>query len=482
MRYFVESYGCTMNFGEGRSLSEDMASLGHQPVDSADEADIVVLNTCTVVETTEKRMLARISELKRQGKEVIVTGCMAKVQPKRISIRLPDSPIVPFEEYDRFPDIVRERYGCAGAPVHVATGTDAILPIAQGCLGRCSYCITKFARGDLRSYPAEDLLRRFDGFLAGGAREILITAQDTSSYGHDTGTDVVALLGSMLGREGDYRIRLGMTNPDSLAKVADGLVRLMDDDRLYRFVHIPVQSGSDSVLRGMRRRYTVEGFLELVDTLRSAVPDISIATDLICGFPGETDEDHRKSVDLIRELRADTVNITRFSSRPGTDAASMEQVHGRVSAERSAELTKVKNETELDVNRSMVGRSYRASWTSRSPTAGPRTSWDVWQTELYAEHLTALTQSRGVVVNHAGLWSQRLRFEPGRDYHHLLEPRKSSTGSRYLSSTKLPPFIMASNTGSSLGSNPLSFIMTHTASKTALSNGFSLFLSIHPRM
>ena len=360
MRYFVESYGCTMNFGEGRSLSEDMASLGHQPVDSADEADIVVLNTCTVVETTEKRMLARISELKRQGKEVIVTGCMAKVQPKRISIRLPDSPIVPFEEYDRFPDIVRERYGCAGAPVHVATGTDAILPIAQGCLGRCSYCITKFARGDLRSYPAEDLLRRFDGFLAGGAREILITAQDTSSYGHDTGTDVVALLGSMLEREGDYRIRLGMTNPDSLAKVADGLVRLMDDDRLYRFVHIPVQSGSDSVLRGMRRRYTVEGFLELVDTLRSAVPDISIATDLICGFPGETDEDHHKSVDLIRELRADTVNITRFSSRPGTDAASMEQVHGRVSAERSAELTKVKNETELDVNGSMVGRLYRA--------------------------------------------------------------------------------------------------------------------------
>ena len=103
-------------------------------------------------------------------------------------------------------------------------------------------------------------------------------------------------------------------------------------------------------------------------------------------------------------------------------------------------------------------------------------------TPAMAEHLTALTQSRGVVVNHAGLWSQRLRFEPGRDYHHLLEPRKSSTGSRYLSSTKLPPFIIASNTGSSLGSNPLSFIMTHTASRTALSNGFSLFLSIHPRM
>ena len=360
MRYFVETYGCTMNFGEGRQLSEDMASLGYEPADSADDADIVVLNTCTVVETTEKRMLSRISELKRQGKRIVVTGCMAQVQPKRIRIRLPDSPIVRFEEYGRFRDIVSESFGCQGSPVVLETGTDAILPIAQGCLGRCSYCITKFARGDLRSYPADDLLRRYDSFLEGGAKEILITAQDTSSYGRDTGTDLPALIRSMLSRDWDYRIRLGMTNPDSLARVSQGILELMDDERMYRFVHIPVQSGSDAVLGRMRRRYTVGQFMELVDELRSGCPDISIATDMICGFPGETDEDHAKSVDLIRELRADTVNITRFSARPGTDAASMEQVHGRISAERSAELTAVKNDTELDVNASMVGRTYRA--------------------------------------------------------------------------------------------------------------------------
>ena len=365
MRYFVETYGCTMNFGEGRQLSEDMASLGYEPADSADDADIVVLNTCTVVETTEKRMLSRISELKRQGKRIVVTGCMAQVQPKRIRIRLPDSPIVRFEEYGRFRDIVSESFGCQGAPIVLDTGTDAILPIAQGCLGRCSYCITKFARGDLRSYPADDLLRRYDSFLEGGAREILITAQDTSSYGRDIDTDLPALIRSMLEREGDYRIRLGMTNPDSLARVSQGILELMDDERMYRFVHIPVQSGSDAVLGRMRRRYTVSQFMELVDELRSGCPDISIATDMICGFPGETDEDHAKSVELIRELRADTVNITRFSARPGTDAASMEPVHGRISAERSAELTRVKNETELDVNSAMVGRRYRALATER---------------------------------------------------------------------------------------------------------------------
>ena len=252
-----------------------------------------------------------------------------------------------------------------GRPVRLDVGTDAILPIAQGCLGNCSYCITKFARGDLRSYPSEDLLKRFDAFLAGGAREILLTAQDTASYGRDIGADLPSLIRSMLQRDGDFRIRLGMTNPDSLARVREDILEAMDDERMYRFVHIPVQSGSDSVLRGMRRRYTVESFLELVDDLRAGCPDISIATDLICGFPGETDEDHAKSVELIRRLRADTVNITRFSARPGTDAASMEQVHGRISAERSAELTKVKNETELDVNSAMVGRTYRALATEK---------------------------------------------------------------------------------------------------------------------
>lgn len=365
MRYFVESYGCTMNHGEGRGLSEDMASLGFEPAASADDADVVVLNTCTVVETTEKHMLSRISKLRSQGKEVVVTGCMAKAQPNRIVIRLPDSPVIPPQEYKDFKQRMAERYGIQGCATSVDLGTDAILPIAQGCLGNCSYCITKLARGDLTSYPQEDLLRRFDSFLDRGAKEVLVTAQDTSAYGHDTGTSLPALIRSMLEREGDFRIRIGMSDPENVVRIREDLAPLMDDERLYKFLHIPVQSGSNEVLRRMRRRYTIEKFLELVDDLRADVPGISIATDLICGFPGETEEDHARSVELIRTLRADTVNITRFSSRPGTDAAAMPQVHGRISAERSAELTEVKNATELDVNTALVGRSFRSLATEK---------------------------------------------------------------------------------------------------------------------
>ena len=360
MKYYVESYGCTMNYGEGRKLSRDMASLGYTEAADADEADIVILNTCTVVETTEKKMLSRISELKRMRKEVIVTGCMAKAQPKRIEIRLPESIVLPPSDYHEFAREVAARYGVAGPPVPIVQGTDAILPVAQGCLGNCTYCITKMARGRLRSYPADGLEEEFDSFVDGGAKEILITAQDTACYGFDIGTDLPTLLGSMLRKEGEYRVRIGMMNPNHLKRIVDGLIGLMDDDRMYRFLHIPVQSGSDDVLRRMHRGYKASDFMELVDTLRSNVPDISIATDIITGFPGETDEDHELTKRLIRDLHADTLNITRFSSRPGTEAAGMEQLHGRILKERSTELTDLKNEVEYEVNSRLVGKRFRA--------------------------------------------------------------------------------------------------------------------------
>jgi MiaB-like tRNA modifying enzyme len=359
MKYYVESYGCTMNFGEGRVLSEYMASMGYFEVCSAEEADIVILNTCTVVETTEKHMLSRISEMKKQGKEIIVTGCMAKAQPHRIEIRLPDSPIIPPEDYHLFTDRIVERYGIVGDPRPVKGTVDAILPIAQGCLGNCSYCITKFARGDLHSYSHKELVERFRRFVKQGSKEILITAQDTASYGRDTDTDLPTLLKDMLSIDGDFRVRLGMMNPNALERISDALMDIMEsDERLYRFVHIPVQSASDSVLRNMRRQYRYEDFKNLVLYLRSRIPEISIATDVICGFPGETDEDHASTIRMIRDLRMDTVNITRFSARPGTDAASMIPVHGRISKDRSAELTNVKNETEGEVNRNLVGKKF----------------------------------------------------------------------------------------------------------------------------
>ena len=366
MKYFVESYGCTMNYGEGEQLSRKMDSLGYTRVDSVDDADIVILNTCTVVETTEKNMIRRMGDLKAKGKRVIVTGCMAKVQPKRITIRLPDSLIVPPDRYDDFSDLVTDEFGCCGSPLEPRYGMSAILPIAQGCLGNCSYCITRFARGALRSYSEESLVKEFKEMLDNGAKEILVTAQDTACYGHDTKTDLPSLLRKFLENEGDYRIRIGMMNPNFLEPILDDLMDVMEDRRVYRFLHIPVQSGSDTVLKNMRRRYTAEQFLSMAERLRARYPDISISTDMIAGFPGETDEDHRKSIDLIKRLHADTVNITRFSVRPGTDAASMkDQIQGNVSKERSTQLTETKMDVEYNVNKNLVGKRFRVLVTEK---------------------------------------------------------------------------------------------------------------------
>lgn len=358
MKYFVESYGCTMNFGEGKQLSNRMSELGHERVDTAEEADIVVLNTCTVVDTTEKKMIRRMSDLRNMGKQVIVTGCMAKVQPSRILIRLPDSIIIPPEEYEHFSELVEERYGCGDTISDVENECFGIIPIAQGCLGNCSYCITKFARGSLISYPEERILSEFNELVSNGAKEILVTAQDTACYGRDNGQALPALISKMLRTKGDYRIRIGMMNPTYLEPILDCLMDTMLDNRVYRFIHIPVQSGSDKVLSDMRRPYTVEKFIDIVERLRKRYPDISIATDIITGFPGETDMDHRMSIELIERLKADTVNITRFSPRPGTAAMHMEQVTGRVIAERSAEMTDVKNKTEYAVNSKLIGKRF----------------------------------------------------------------------------------------------------------------------------
>lgn len=366
MKYFVESYGCTMNYGEGEQLSRKMDSLGHIRVNSVDEADIVILNTCTVVETTEKKMIKRMGDLKKAGKEIIVTGCMAKVQPKRITIRLPDSMIIPPDEYDLFTGKVESAFGCSDAIERSVNGMSAILPIAQGCLGNCSYCITRFARGVLKSYPEDDIMSEFKLMLDSGVKEILITAQDTACYGRDIGTDLPTLMKRLLEFEGEYRIRIGMMNPNNLDRIMDGLLDVMEDERVYRFLHIPVQSGSNKVLDDMRRHYSVDRFFGIVNRLRERYPDISIATDLITGFPGETDTDHEKSVNLVRKLRADTINITRFSVRPGTDAALMKnQVQGNVSSDRSKELTEAKMIIEADVNEKLIGQKYHVLVTEK---------------------------------------------------------------------------------------------------------------------
>lgn len=354
-----------MNYGEGEQLSDKMHRMGHERVYLIDDADMVVLNTCIVVDTTEKKMIRRLADLKKTNKEIIITGCMAKVQPNRIKIRLPESVVVPPDNYDSFEYIISNKYGHTSPIESTQNDSFGILPIAQGCLGNCTYCVTKLARGNLKSYPENELISIFKKMVKDGKKEILITAQDTAAYGADTGTNLVSLISLMLEVKGEYRIRIGMMNPNNLENIISDLVTMFDDTRVYKFLHIPVQSGSNTILEAMNRQYTVEAFMNLVNNLRLNHPDISISTDLISGFPEETEEDHMLSENLIRALKADTINITRFSPRPKTEAFNMPPVHGRIAKERSTALTKIKNDVEYEVNKKLIGKRYLTLITER---------------------------------------------------------------------------------------------------------------------
>lgn len=344
MKFFVESYGCTLNQGEGVELHNRLRALGHEPVSSSDEAELVVLNTCTVIESTQLKILKRLENLHRCSKKIIVSGCMAAVQTDDIREIAPDVTILMPRDYYRFEEIIETNYGriaVEGAPCDKKT--TAIIPIAQGCLGNCSYCITKLARGNLRSYEPEKIVEKVRKSLEMGAREILLTAQDSAAYGIDIGLTLRDLLSKIVSIERDFRIRIGMMNPESLQKILDDVLEIWGNEKVYKFFHIPVQSGSDRILTLMRRGYTVDQFKTQLNTIRHVFPELSLSTDVITGFPGETEADHRATVALIKDIEPNILNVTRFSPRPGTIAASMmPRVPSWVSKNRSRELTKLR--------------------------------------------------------------------------------------------------------------------------------------------
>lgn len=319
----VASYGCTYNHADAEALRDICRRQGCRIV-SEDEADVVIIATCTVVQRTENRVMAHLSRL--SDREVLVTGCMPLAQPDRIR----DFPGVRVIH----PGTVRSH---AGTPGVILRGGIGVVQAARGCRGRCTYCITRRARGPLASMPADAVSRGVEWCASNGAAEIQLTAQDLSAWGLDRGETLPDLLARLRDIPGDFRLRAGMMNPATVLPILDDLVDSWTDP-LYRFVHLPVQSGSDHVLELMGRGYTRDQFLAIIEAFRERYPDIRISTDILVGFPGETEGDFMATVDLLRRVRPTKVNVTRFSPRPGTDAAELSSLPGGVVKERSRVL------------------------------------------------------------------------------------------------------------------------------------------------
>ena len=335
MKVYVESHGCTNNQGLGEDLKEGLLEAGLLLAERPEEADAVVLNTCTVKGRTERRMLRRIVELREShgGSRVIVAGCMPTIQEKLIRSVSPDSPTFGTAQYDRIP-------GCLGSGMGKVRGRGqvfhrrgiGIVQVSTGCLGECTYCVVRRVKGTLRSYSPDKILGEIRNHRSRGAHEVWLTSQDLASYGADGGNmRLPELLRAVLSEAGTMRIRLGMMNPDSLRPILPEILTILGDDRIYRFAHLPIQSGSDRVLNSMRRKYTSDEWAEIVDELRSNFPGLSISTDLIVGYPTETPDDFDESVELVSSLKPDMINLSRYEPRPGTELDCHSSLGGRSS-------------------------------------------------------------------------------------------------------------------------------------------------------
>ncbi len=380
MRVYVESYGCAQNRGEGAAIARSLAERGHALVPEPTGADVGILVTCAVVGPTEWRMVRRWRALTQRVPRVVVTGCLVPLRsgvltgPGRERTEL-----LPIREQASLSELldggpsaaVRDRPAATEPPLPPPPrpGVTEEVVIAQGCTSGCSYCFSRLARGRLESVPPETVVDRVRSAVARGAVEVRLTSLDTSAWGCDRGEGerLPELLAKVREAAGPARVRVGMMSPQTLLPILGRTLDALAPETFYRFLHLPVQSGADAVLDRMRRGYGVDAFRRAVATARARYPDLMLATDVLVGFPGESDDDHRATEALIAEVAPESVNVTRFSPRPGTPAAHLPPLPSRVAKARSRSLTELRRRVARRRLERWIGREERGRVVEHGP-------------------------------------------------------------------------------------------------------------------
>ncbi len=376
----VVSQGCAANFGEGEKIARTFESqhriLFGMPNDQRPNA--FVLNICTVKGNAGAIKLLRQAISISPEAKIIITGCAPK-DFREEALRL--SPQITFTDIKELtrgnPNAGKEqehsrKFAPKGNPEEILRESPlvGIVNIESGCLDACSYCSTRLVKGRLESFPAEEIVSQVAKLVADGCLEIQLTGQDCGCYGFDfnegnspAGTscqprNLAELVQKILAEvPGDYRLRLGMGNPRHILHYKDALMDCFKDPRVYKFIHLPVQSGSEHTLQDMNRKHTAREYAELAKEFNERFPLFTLSTDLIVGFPGESDQDFADTLNLLRETRPTVCNITRFVSRPGTPASHMTNtVPDEVKHKRSAELAAAFQEIAQQNNARWIGQ------------------------------------------------------------------------------------------------------------------------------
>jgi threonylcarbamoyladenosine tRNA methylthiotransferase CDKAL1 len=370
--FYIETYGCVSNKSDSYIISTILNKSGYTS-STIEEAEFIIINTCAVKQQTENKIKTRLSELYHHYKEdknkhFIIAGCLPHIEPSYIDVvknLIPNfSAIIDLDNLKEIPFIFEEIK--SGKTNLVRKSTEpidkseilidypegkitGIVPISEGCLSSCTYCCVKNARGRLKCYNHQTILENVKHQLQLGIKQIYLTSQDCSTYEHDN-VKLVDLVSKIVTLNYKFFLRIGMLNPKFLTEELKQLISIFKYNKVYQFLHVPIQSGSDSILKLMNRNYIISDIMEKLKILRHKFPFLSISTDIICGFPGETEEDFSKTIDLIKCLKPEILNISKYTPRPGTKAKNMVQLNSKTIKKRSTALSAIFRESLNDIN------------------------------------------------------------------------------------------------------------------------------------
>ncbi len=352
----VLNYGCSANRAIAEGLTGILERHEYSLVNSIEDAEVIIVNTCVVKQNTEHRMKSKLLSLSKT-KDIIVTGCLPVVMRDWVSKNLPHARVLFPEVANRIIDLLKDQ------PIQE---TKTVIPrvwsqlytedrfrynpiittieISRGCLGSCAFCIVRNIKGQVRSRSQESILAEIQCAIKKGSKEIWLTSQDTGSYGWDFSPKLYlpSLIESITRLKGEFFIRLGMMTPITLKRFFNPLIQQLRSSKVFSFLHLPIQSGSDFILRKMRRRETRKYFIDLVAQLREEMDELVLATDIIVGFPGETQKNYESTKELLQEVKPVIVNLSKYTDRPETLASQMSpKISTKIKASRSRELTKL---------------------------------------------------------------------------------------------------------------------------------------------
>jgi MiaB-like tRNA modifying enzyme len=369
VRIHIKNYGCSANTADGETIAGCLTQAGFQLTNSPSQADLIIFNSCAVKGPTENRVIDEIKHVPKT-KKIIITGCLPKISFQRLNREVHFDAVLGAAAGERIVDVVLRVM--AGEHVvdfegfskprfnlpRVKSGTlISVVPINYGCLGSCSYCAVKFARGPLRSYTIDEIVGRVREDFDAGAKEFWLTSQDTACYGRDIGTNLPQLLSALSQLPGDFKIRVGMMPPNMVCAMQDPLIEAFQSPKIFKFLHLPIQSGDDVVLRGMQRFYTADQFRQIVTAFRSKIPELTLATDIIVGFPGENQNGFNNTLKLLGDIQPDVTNVSKFFARPLTAAAQITQdlVPPLEKKQRSTQAAQVARKISAQQNQKWLG-------------------------------------------------------------------------------------------------------------------------------